>query len=96
MGCGSSAPVAGDLESLSGSQRAAALVRPHTTLTPQASRKDGLLVTPSAAHLLRIAASAWSGAVPLDGWEPDYGRLAEAQVKWEASNGAPLPTHGMS
>jgi tRNA threonylcarbamoyladenosine biosynthesis protein TsaB len=53
-------------------------------------------VTPSSAHLPRIAASAWSGAVPLDGWEPDYGRLAEAQVKWEASHGAPLPTHVMS
>lgn len=54
------------------------------------------LVTPSSAHLLRIASSAWSGAVPLDRWEPDYGRLAEAQVKWEASHGAPLPTHVMS
>lgn len=25
------------------------------------------------------------------GWEPDYGRLAEAQVQWEAANGRPLP-----
>ena len=24
-------------------------------------------------------------------WEPDYGRLAEAQVKWEAQHGRPLP-----
>jgi tRNA threonylcarbamoyladenosine biosynthesis protein TsaB len=30
------------------------------------------------------------GPVPLDGWEPDYGRLAEAQVKWEAAHGRPL------
>lgn len=30
------------------------------------------------------------GRVPLDTWEPDYGRLAEAQVKWEAAHGRPL------
>lgn len=29
--------------------------------------------------------------VDLDRWEPDYGRLAEAQVKWEATHGRPLP-----
>ena len=32
-----------------------------------------------------------AGAVPLDSWEPEYGRLAEAQVKWEAAHGRPLP-----
>ncbi|MBA3646132.1 MAG: tRNA (adenosine(37)-N6)-threonylcarbamoyltransferase complex dimerization subunit type 1 TsaB [Gemmatimonadaceae bacterium] len=31
-----------------------------------------------------------SGAIDLDSWEPDYGRLAEAQVKWEATHGRPL------
>lgn len=31
-----------------------------------------------------------SGRVPLDTWEPDYGRLAEAQVKWEAAHGRSL------
>ena len=30
------------------------------------------------------------GPVSLDAWEPDYGRLAEAQVKWEAAHGRPL------
>ena len=30
------------------------------------------------------------GRVPLDSWEPDYGRLAEAQVKWEALHQRPL------
>jgi tRNA threonylcarbamoyladenosine biosynthesis protein TsaB len=30
------------------------------------------------------------GRVSLDTWEPDYGRLAEAQVKWEATHGRPL------
>ena len=28
--------------------------------------------------------------VAIDTWEPDYGRLAEAQVKWEAAHGRPL------
>src|SRR5256714_12448627 len=31
-----------------------------------------------------------SGPVDLGAWEPDYGRLAEAQVKWEAAHGRPL------
>ena len=32
-----------------------------------------------------------SGPVDLASWEPSYGRLAEAQVKWEAAHGRPLP-----
>ena len=31
-----------------------------------------------------------AGAADLAGWEPVYGRLAEAQVKWEAAHGRPL------
>jgi tRNA threonylcarbamoyladenosine biosynthesis protein TsaB len=31
-----------------------------------------------------------AGPVDLNSWEPDYGRLAEAQVKWEVSHGRPL------
>ncbi|HMG96295.1 MAG TPA: tRNA (adenosine(37)-N6)-threonylcarbamoyltransferase complex dimerization subunit type 1 TsaB [Gemmatimonadaceae bacterium] len=31
-----------------------------------------------------------SGPVDLASWEPDYGRLAEAQVRWEAAHGRPL------
>ncbi|HUQ19417.1 MAG TPA: tRNA (adenosine(37)-N6)-threonylcarbamoyltransferase complex dimerization subunit type 1 TsaB [Gemmatimonadaceae bacterium] len=30
------------------------------------------------------------GPVDIDTWEPAYGRLAEAQVKWEATHGRPL------
>jgi len=30
------------------------------------------------------------GPVELESWEPDYGRLAEAQVKWEAAHGRAL------
>jgi tRNA threonylcarbamoyladenosine biosynthesis protein TsaB len=32
-----------------------------------------------------------AGPVDLASWEPDYGRLAEAQVRWEAEHGRPLP-----
>jgi tRNA threonylcarbamoyladenosine biosynthesis protein TsaB len=30
------------------------------------------------------------GPVPIETWEPDYGRLAEAQVRWEAAHGKAL------
>jgi tRNA threonylcarbamoyladenosine biosynthesis protein TsaB len=33
-----------------------------------------------------------AGPVELAGWEPVYGRLPEAQVRWEASHGRPLQT----
>lgn len=32
-----------------------------------------------------------AGAVDIASWEPVYGRLAEAQVKWEAAHGRTLP-----
>lgn len=69
--------------------------------------REALAETADGAALVEIAvetgvhpvASAarwlgdWSsyGPVDLDGWEPTYGRLAEAQVKWEATHGRPLP-----
>ena len=31
-----------------------------------------------------------TGQVAIETWEPDYGRLAEAQVRWEAAHGRPL------
>ena len=37
-----------------------------------------------------LAAVLGAGPVPLDSWEPDYGRLAEAQRRWEAEHGRPL------
>ena len=40
------------------------------------------------AHILESILS--SGPVDLASWEPTYGRLAEAQVKWEATHGRPL------
>ena len=48
---------------------------------------------PQARGAARL--SALIDATPtadLAGWEPAYGRLAEAQVKWEAAHGRPLAT----
>jgi tRNA threonylcarbamoyladenosine biosynthesis protein TsaB len=39
-----------------------------------------------------LASIVESGPVNLAAWEPDYGRLAEAQVRWEAAHGRPLTT----
>ena len=44
----------------------------------------------SAVAVLEDILSA-SGPVDLASWEPAYGRLAEAQVKWETAHGRPLP-----
>jgi len=39
----------------------------------------------------RAALLLGTHVVPLDSWEPDYGRLAEAQVQWEATHERALP-----
>lgn len=49
-------------------------------------------VAPDAAYLMRIADWQTHGRVILESWEPAYGRLAEAQVKWEVANARPLPS----
>jgi tRNA threonylcarbamoyladenosine biosynthesis protein TsaB len=41
-------------------------------------------VAPILSKLIEI------GPVDLASWEPDYGRLAEAQVRWETAHGRPL------
>lgn len=52
---------------------------------------EALIARPSARNVTRCLALAESGgAVDLASWEPMYGRLAEAQVKWEAAHGRPL------
>jgi tRNA threonylcarbamoyladenosine biosynthesis protein TsaB len=46
---------------------------------------------PHARGVVRLLGPiAAAGPVSLDGWEPDYGRLAEAQVKWELAHGRAL------
>src|SRR5262249_45286456 len=51
-----------------------------------------IAATPRAAAVARLGyfLSA-SSPVDVNGWEPSYGRLAEAQVKWESAHGRPLP-----
>lgn len=47
---------------------------------------------PDARGIVRLG--EWlAAAAPVDlgSWEPDYGRKAEAQVRWEAAHGRPLP-----
>jgi tRNA threonylcarbamoyladenosine biosynthesis protein TsaB len=57
-----------------------------TTIGPA----DGaeLPAQPHARGALRLAGHV--EAVDLAAWEPQYGRLAEAQAKWEAAHGRPL------
>jgi tRNA threonylcarbamoyladenosine biosynthesis protein TsaB len=57
------------------------------------SFEHGVVATPRARAVGGLV--AWletSGPVDLSAWEPAYGRLAEAQVKWESAHGRPLPT----
>ncbi|MDO8502896.1 MAG: tRNA (adenosine(37)-N6)-threonylcarbamoyltransferase complex dimerization subunit type 1 TsaB [Gemmatimonadaceae bacterium] len=44
------------------------------------------------AHVLPALLA--QGACDIATWEPSYGRLAEAQVKWEAAHGRPLTAAG--
>jgi tRNA threonylcarbamoyladenosine biosynthesis protein TsaB len=54
--------------------------------------EDGVVAQPRARGVLRLEQLlAAAGPVDLASWEPAYGRLAEAQVKWESAHGRPLP-----
>lgn len=48
-------------------------------------------ITPSAEVARWIQEWTPWGPRDVDAWEPSYGRLAEAQVQWEARHGGPLP-----
>lgn len=49
--------------------------------------------SPRAVWLLDLVhrAGATEGVANLDLWEPEYGRPAEAQARWERAHGRPLP-----
>ncbi len=74
---------------------------PHTSSAVGNSDLEGNLSEDnlSAVQPVNIAACASrlmpsilsDGVVDLNAWEPTYGRLAEAQVKWEAQHGRKLP-----
>ena len=52
---------------------------------------EQLSIVPHARGVARLdGVAAWPAAVDLATWEPNYGRLAEAQVKWEAAHGRAL------
>jgi tRNA threonylcarbamoyladenosine biosynthesis protein TsaB len=51
--------------------------------------------TPHARGAARVLDQILAaGACNIDSWEPFYGRLAEAQVKWEAAHNRPLSAAG--
>lgn len=72
---------------------------PNAALAARATEADATLIGPQEAlraepHARGVARALGfvrtAGPVDLASWEPVYGRLAEAQVKWEAAQGRPL------
>lgn len=49
---------------------------------------------PHARGVAQVLSLIADGPVDIDTWEPAYGRLAEAQVRWEETHGRPLPVTG--
>ena len=52
---------------------------------------NSVVATPHARGVTRV--EEWlqaHGPVDIGSWEPSYGRLAEAQVRWETAHGKPL------
>ncbi len=83
---------AGELSMLTeGNLAAQALEIGGTAIGPMVSA-DWLPHARGAAHVLASLIAA--GPVDIDTWEPLYGRLPEAQVRWEATHGRPLPIGG--
>jgi tRNA threonylcarbamoyladenosine biosynthesis protein TsaB len=70
-----------------------------TGLLETLARRSGAAITtgeagqPAAAVLLRLVAPPGGARLVREpaGWEPHYGRPAEAQVRWEQAHGRPLP-----
>jgi tRNA threonylcarbamoyladenosine biosynthesis protein TsaB len=53
--------------------------------------ENSVVATPRARAVARIEELVQSrGPVDIGRWEPSYGRLAEAQVRWETAHGKPL------
>ena len=78
----------GDTSIISGSglaqsadERSATLVGPGQTIDARPHAR-------AVGEVLQQIIAA--GPLAIDTWEPDYGRLAEAQVKWESEHGRPL------
>lgn len=74
-----------ELDALAGDRRRLAVVA-----SPNPEQEFRIVVADAA---MALCCTDWHarGAVSLDTWEPAYGRLAEAQVKWEEAHGHALP-----
>jgi tRNA threonylcarbamoyladenosine biosynthesis protein TsaB len=68
-------------------------------LSESARAQDAMVIGPGQAFDFRPHARGVArlmnqiieaGPIAIETWEPDYGRLAEAQVRWEAAHGRPL------
>jgi tRNA threonylcarbamoyladenosine biosynthesis protein TsaB len=70
------------------------LAREFSATLVSASLLPGAIVSPPrAAAVARLERFLQSrGPVDVRRWEPSYGRLAEAQVRWESLHGKPLTT----
>ena len=67
------------------------LAAAHDAVAVGPGREGAAHVDPRAAAAARLSALVdETPAADLAGWEPAYGRLAEAQVKWEAAHGRSL------
>ncbi|HEY2164680.1 MAG TPA: tRNA (adenosine(37)-N6)-threonylcarbamoyltransferase complex dimerization subunit type 1 TsaB [Gemmatimonadaceae bacterium] len=77
---------AADVEVVAGEYRA------HIVSPTDFGGHGGSRSRPRARGVVRLEELlAVRGPVDVRGWEPAYGRLAEAQVKWESAHGRPLP-----
>ena len=75
------------------SQQGSELILPESEIGDTATRAGAIHVSriPLAENFAAILGDVIeSGPCDIDSWEPSYGRLAEAQVKWEAAHGRPL------
>jgi tRNA threonylcarbamoyladenosine biosynthesis protein TsaB len=77
-------------------QRSPVALIPTAELVGEAERRGLTLLGPgqqvdARPHARGAARIADAPLVDLATWEPAYGRLAEAQVKWEAAHGRALP-----
>lgn len=78
----------GEASVVAGDDLADAALREDSTLLGPGQAIDVRPHARGVAKLLdRIVAA---GPVAIETWEPDYGRLAEAQVRWESTHGRPL------
>jgi tRNA threonylcarbamoyladenosine biosynthesis protein TsaB len=69
------------------------LARQYEALIVSPSLPGTVFALPRARGVLKLESELRNrGPVSLDRWEPSYGRLAEAQVRWESNHGRQLPS----